>query len=67
MSNKHYIDPMPALAVRAAERTRTHSHPPVRVYSAAGAVQMGVRPGGSGNDKPAWHRDDIDYDFYLFE
>lgn len=45
----------------------------VNVYGAAGAVQTGARaitPSKSERDpatKPAWRRDDIDYDCYLSE
>jgi len=59
----------PALAAtQALVQKRNNPPAPIRVYSAAGAVQVGARAVTSSTQhKPAWHRDDIDYDSYQFE
>jgi hypothetical protein len=52
--------------VSGPDNTKAKKSSPVRVYSASGAVQVGTRVVTSeAPRKPAWQRDDIDYDCYL--
>ncbi|MDH3280797.1 MAG: hypothetical protein OEQ18_06685 [Gammaproteobacteria bacterium] len=55
-------------AIKAPGKARVSTSSPVRVYSAAGAVQVGARVVTADSArKPAWRRDDIDYDCYLID